>query len=41
MFDDYTFFAGATQVIDNFCNTHNLNLQVSTFSKSPAYIIKD
>ena len=41
MFDDYAFFAGATQIIDIFCTTHNLNLQVSTLSKSPAYIIKD
>ena len=41
MFDDYAFFAGATKIIDIFCDTYNLKLQVFPFAKSPTYIIKD
>ena len=41
MFDDYGFFAGATHVIDSFCEKYHLKLCVIPFAKTPTYVIKE
>lgn len=41
MFDDYGFFAGATRVIDSFCEKQHLKLCILPFAKTPTYVIKE